>query len=117
MKVNRHTGDGGCGGGTTTAKIMINDSVSVCHTKAIRYPTGRTAVWKSDDQLQDCAEKEFNPKESKIYYTIKPTDNDRSYCIDEVVVIFDDQQLTKYKKVPSVIWRKGVSVTFDLTKQ
>ena len=116
MKVNSY---GGCGGGTTTAKIMINDrwSRSVCHTKAIRYPTGKTAVWKSDDQLQDCAENKFNPKESKIYYTIKPTDNDMRYCIDELVVIFDDQQSTKYMKVPANNWRKGVSETFHLTKQ
>ena len=68
MKVNPWTRDGGCGGGTTTAKIMINDSVSVCHTKAIRYPTGRTAVWKSKDQLQDCAENKFNPKESTFQH-------------------------------------------------
>ena len=117
MKVNSHTGSGGCGGGATTAKIMINDSVSVCHTKAIQYPTGKTVIWKSDDQLKDCAQNKFNPKESKIYYTIQPTDNAMDYCIDEVAVIFDDQELTKYKKKTADDWRKGVSDTSDLTKQ
>ena len=116
MKVHPHTGDGGCGGGTTTAKIMINDNVSVCHTKAIRYPTGRTAVWKSNDQLQDCAENKFNPKESKIYYTIKPTNKYTSYCIEEVAIIFDDPELTKYKMETDDKWRKG-SFKFVLTKQ
>ena len=117
MKVNPHTGSGGCGGGFTTAKIMINDSVSVCHTKAIQYPTGKTVIWKSDDQLKDCAQNKFNPKESKIYYTIQPTDNTMDYCIDEVAVIFDDQDLTKYMKETADDWRVGVSDTFDLTKQ
>ena len=117
MKVNPHTGAGGCGGGATTAKVMINDSVSVCHTKAIQYPTGKTVIWKSDDQLKDCAQNKFNPKESKIYYTIQPTDNAMDYCIDEVALIFDDQELTKYKKETDDKWRDGVSDTFDLTKQ
>ena len=116
MKVNDHTGGGGCGGGRYTTKIMINDTVSVCHTKAIRYPTGKTAVWKSDDQLKDCAENKFN-QESKIYFMIKPTDNDEDYCIDEVAVILDDQQRTKYMKKTNKRWRKGVSETFVLTKQ
>ena len=114
MKVNPHTGDGGCGGGTTTAKIMINDNVSSCHTKAIQYPTGTTVVWKSNDQLQDCAEKEFNPKESKIYYSIKPTDNYMYYCVDELVVIFDDRQSTKYMAFPGSKWRQG-EISFELT--
>ena len=117
MKVNSHTKSGGCGGGATTAKVMINDSVSVCHTKAIQYPTGKTVIWKSDDQLKDCAQNKFNPKESKIYYTIQPTDNAMDYCIDEVAVIFDNQELTEYKKETDDKWRKGVSDTFDLTKQ
>ena len=117
MKVNPHTGSGGCGGGATTAKVMINDTVSVCHTKAIIYPTGKTVIWKSDDQLKDCAQNKFNPKESKIYYTIQPTDNAMDYCIDEVAVIFDNQELTEYKKETDDKWRKGVSDTFDLTKQ
>ena len=117
MKVNPHTGGGGCGGGGTTAKIMIYDSVSVCHTKAIQYPTGKTAVWKSDDQLKNCAENKFDPKESKIYYRIKPTDNDRDYCVDEVVVILDDPKSTRYMKETDDKWRDGVSDTFDLTKQ
>ena len=116
MKVHPHTGDGGCGGGTTTAKIMINDNVSVCHTKAIRYPTGRTAVWKSDDQLQDCAKKEFNSKGSKIFYTIQPTDNDRWYCVVELVVIFDDQQSTKYMALPAAEWRQG-ELSIEITEQ
>ena len=117
MKVNSYTREGGCGGGSTTAKIMINDSVSVCHTKAIRYPTGKTAVWKSDDQLQDCAEIKFNPKESEITYTIKPTYKYISYCIDEVAIILDDQKSTKYMKETDDKWRDGVSDTFGLTKQ
>ena len=96
---------------------MINDSVSVCHTKAIQYPTGKTVIWKSDDQLNDCAQNKFNPKESKIYYTIQPTDNAMDYCIDEVAVIFDDQDLTKYMKETAHDWRVGVSETFDLIKQ
>ena len=128
MKVNPHTGGGGCGGGATTAKITINvinwfnmthydrDTVSVCHTKAIQYPTGKTAVWKSDDQLKDCTEIKVDPKESKLYFTIKPTDNDMDYCIDEVAVILDDQHLTKYMEVPTNEWRKGV-LSFGLTKQ
>ena len=119
MKVDPHTrGDGGtgCGGGTTTTKIMVNDSVSVCHTKAIQFPTGKTVVWQSEDQLKDCAEKKFNPKGSKIFYTIKPTDNDMDYCINEVSVIFDDQQLTSYMKVPKNVWRKG-AVRFLLTRR
>ena len=90
---------------------------SVCHTKAIRYPTGKTTVWKSDDQLQDCAENKFNPKESKIYYTIKPTNKYKRYCIDEVAVIFDDQELTKFMKETDDDWRTDVSETFELTKQ
>ena len=127
MKVNPHTRGGGCGGGTTTAKIMINVlnminmthyvGKSVCHTKAIRYPTGKTAVWKSDDQLQDCAEIKFNPKESEITYTIKPTYKYISYCIDEVAIILDDQKSTKYMKQTDEKWRKGMSDAFDLTKQ
>ena len=117
MKVNTHTASGGCGGGGTTAKIMINDSVSVCHTKAILYPTGKTVVWKSNDQLNNCSENKFNSKESKMFYTIQPTDNAMDYCIDEVAVIFDDQDLTKYKKETDDDWRVGVSDTFDLTKQ
>ena len=117
MKVNSHPGSGGCGGGATTAKIMINDSVSVCHTKAIQYPTGKTVIWKSDDQLKDCAQNKFNPKESKIYYTIQPTDNAMDYCIDEVAVIFDDQELTKLMKATADDWRTGVSDVLILTKQ
>ena len=113
MKVNPHTKSGGCGGGATTAKVMINDTVSVCHTKAIQYPTGKTVIWNSDDELKDCAQNKFNPKESKIYYTIQPTDNAMDYCIDEVAVIFDDQELTKYKKKTADDWRVGVSETFD----
>ena len=115
MKVNSWTKGGGCGGGNTTVKIMIKDRSSVCHTKAIQYPTGETVVWKSDNQLQDCAEKKFSPNKSKIYYTIKPTDNDRRYCIDELVVIFDDQQSTKYMALPESEWRKG-DLTFGLNK-
>ena len=117
MKVNPWTKDGGCGGGTTTASIMIFDGVSACHTKAILYPTGKTAVWRSDNQLKNCAENKFNPKKSKIYYRIKPTDNDRPYCIDEVAVIFDDQESTKYMKETDDDWRRGVSEKFVLTKQ
>ena len=112
-----YTGSRGCGGGATTTKIMINDILSVCHTKAIQYPTGKTVIWKSDDQLKDCAQNKFNPKVSKIYYTIQPTDNTMDYCIDEVAVIFDDQDLTKYMKETADDWRVGVSDTFDLTKQ
>ena len=107
MKVNSHTGSGGCGGGITTAKIMINDSVSVCHTKAIQYPTGKTVVWKSEDQLEDCAENKFNNEGSRIAYTIQPTDKDMDYCINEVSVIFDDQQLTKYMGKTDHKWREG----------
>ena len=125
MKVNPY---GGCGGvGTNRIKIMVNvlnminrthyDTESVCHTKAIQYPTGKTAVWKSDDQLKNCTEIKVNPKESKIYYTINPTNKNRRYCIDEVAVIFDDQESTKYMKETADDWRKGVSDTFDLTKQ
>ena len=126
MKVNPHTG---CGGGATTAKITINvinwfnmthydrDTVSVCHTKAIQYPTGKTAVWKSDDQLKNCTEIKVNPKESRIYYTINPTNKYRRYCIDEVAVIFDDQELTKFMKDTADDWRTGVSEKFYLTKQ
>ena len=117
MKVNSHTKSGGCGGGATTAKVMINDTVSVCHTKAIQYPTGKTAVWKSDDQLKDCTEIKVDPKESKLYYTIKPTNNYTLYCIDEVAVIFDDQELTKFMKETDDGWRTGVSRRFELTKQ
>ena len=127
MKVNPHTRGGGCGGGTTTAKIMINVlnminmthyvGKSVCHTKAIRYPTGKTAVWKSDDQLKNCTEIKANPQESKIYYTIKPTNKYTRYCIDEVAVIFDDQELTKFMKETDDGWRTGVSRRFELTKQ
>ena len=127
MKVNNYTGSGGCGGGRTTTRIMINvynminkthyDSESVCHTKAIQYPTGKTVVWKSDDQLQDCADIKFDPKEPKIYYTIKPTNKYMDYCIDEVAVILDDEQSTKYMKETDDKWRKDVSETFFLTKQ
>ena len=117
MKVYNWAKSGGCGGGNTTAKIMINDGVSVCHTKAIRYPAGKTAVWKSDDQLKDCAENKFNPKDSTIYYTIKPTSKYKNYCIDEVAVILDDEQSTKYRKETDYMWRLGDSETFDLTKQ
>ena len=117
MKVNPHTGGGGCGGSGTTAKIMIYDGVSVCHTKAILYPTGKTAVWKSVDQLENCAENKFSPKESIIYYRIKPTDIDNDYCVDEVAVILDDQKSTKYMKETDDKWRDGVSDTFGLTKQ
>ena len=117
MKVNSHTKSGGCGGGATTAKVMINDTVSVCHTKAIIYPTGKTVIWKSDDQLKDCTEIKVNPKDSQLDFTIIPTDNDMDYCIDEVAVIIEDQWSTKYMKVPANKWRKGVSETFDLIKQ
>ena len=117
MKVNPHTGGGGCGGSGTTAKIMIYDGVSVCHTKAILYPTGKTAVWKSVDQLKNCAENKFSPKESTIYYRIQPTDLDNDYCVDEVAVILDDQKSTKYMKETDDKWRDGVSDTFGLTKQ
>ena len=117
MKVNPHTKSGGCGGGATTAKVMINDTVSVCHTKAIIYPTGKTVIWKSDDQLKDCAENKFNPKDSTIYYTIKPTSKYKNYCIDEVAVILDDEQSTKYRKETDYKWRKGMSEKFELTKQ
>ena len=116
MKVNPYTRDGGCGGGITTAKIMINDSVSVCHTKAIQYPTGKTVVWQSEDQLKDCAETKFNPKASKIFYTVKPTDIDENYCINEVSVILDDQQLTEYMRVTDQRWRMG-SWRFLLTRR
>ena len=108
MKVNPYEG---CGGGSTTVKIMISDSAgSVCHTNAIRYPTGERVVWKSADQLKDCGGKKFN----NVYYTIKPTNSDMDYCIDEVAVIFDDQQLTKYTKKTNDEWRKGMSKTFVL---
>ena len=127
MKVNPYTRGGGCGGGTTTAKIMINvfntanithyDSMSACHTKAVQYPTGKTVVWKSDDQLKDCTEIKVNPKDSQLDFTIIPTDNYMSYCINEVAVIIDDQWSTKYMKVPANKWRQGVSETFGLTKQ
>ena len=111
MKVNPYEG---CGGGSTTVKIMISDSAgSVCNTKAIRYPTGERVVWKSAKQLKDCGEKKFNPQ-SIIYYTIKPTNNNMDYCIDEVAVIFDDHQLTKYTKKTDNEWRKGTSETFVL---
>ena len=119
MKVHPHTrGDSGtgCGGGTTTTKIMVNDSVSVCHTKAIQFPTGKTAVWNSDDQLKDCAENKFNPTESAIHYTIQPTNKYRKYCIEEVAVIFDDQELTKYMGTTDNKWRKGF-LTFALPKK
>ena len=111
MKVNPYEG---CGGGSTTVQIMISDSAgSVCHTKAIRYPTGERVVWKSANQLKDCGEKKF-VRQSKIYYTIKPTNNNTDYCIDEVAVIFDDQQLTNYTKKTDDDWRKGMSETFVL---
>ena len=116
MKVNSHTGSGGCGGGDTTAKIMVYDKVSVCHTKPIRYPTGQTVVWKFEDQLADCTKNKFDPKESKIYYRIKPTDIDEYYCVDEVAVVLDDQLSTKYMVETDDEWRDGVSETFTLTK-
>ena len=115
MKVHPHTWWGGCGGGSTTAKILISDGVSFCHTKAILYPTGKTAVWNSTDLLKDCAEKKFDPTISEIHYTIQPTDIYMYYCIEEVAVIFDDQQSTKYMKDTNDKWRKG-SQEFDLTK-
>ena len=119
MKVNSGTGWGGCGGGATTAEITISDVslMSLCHTKAMQYPTGKTAVWKSDDQLKNCTEIKVNPKESKIYFTIKPTNKYNFYCIDEVAVILDDEQSTKYRKETDYMWRLGDSETFDLTKQ
>ena len=89
---------GGCGGGITTAKILISDGVSFCHTKAILYPTGKTAVWNSTDLLKDCAEKKFDPTTSEIQYTIQPSAIYEDYCVEEVAVIFDDQQSTKYMK-------------------
>ena len=115
MKVDPHTGGGGCGGGNTTAKILISDGVSFCHTKDILYPTGETAVWNSTDLLKDCAENKFDPTKSEIQYTIQPSDIYRDYCVEEVAVIFDDQQLTKYMKDTDDKWRKG-SQEFDLTK-
>ena len=85
--------------------------MSTCHTKVVQYPTGKTVVWKSDDQLKNCTEIKVNPKDSQLDFTIMiiPTDNDMSYCINEVAVIIDDQWSTKYMKVPASKWRKGVS--------
>ena len=114
IKVNPHRN---CGGGATTVKIMIYDKAGAeCHTKAIQYPTGKKVVWNSNDQLKDCAEKKFNPKESKIYSKIKPTDNAMDYCIDDVAVILDNQNLTKYWEKTEDKWRKGTSDPFVLTK-
>merc|ERR1719278_1421619 len=106
MKVDPHTRGGGCGGGSTTAKIKISDGVSSCHTKGILYPTGKTAVWNSTDLLKDCGEKKFDPTTSEIHYTIQPTDESRGYCVEEVAVILDDQQSTKYMKVTDDKWRE-----------
>jgi len=114
MKVNPYEG---CGGGATTVKIKIyNNAGSICETKAIPYPVGAKIVWKSDDQLKSCAETKFDPIQSKMYYTIEPTDNNMYYCIDAVSVILNDQQLTNYIKKTDDKWRQGTSETFVLDK-
>ena len=115
MEIDPSTSSGGCGGGDTTAKILISDGVSTCQTEDILYPTGKTAVWNTTVLLKDCAENKFDPTTSEIHYTIQPTDKTMDYCVEEVAVIFDDQQSTKYMKDGPNQRRQGI-LEFDLTK-
>ena len=116
MEIDPSTTSGGCGGGDTTAKILISDGVSTCQTEDILYPTGKTAVWNTTVLLKDCAENKFDPTTSEIHYTILPTDKTMDYCVEEVAVIFDDQQSTKYTKDTTYHHRRQGILEFDLTK-
>merc|ERR1739838_643 len=105
MKIDPYTGKGGCGGDDTTVQIKIDNK---CTTQAKLYPVGTTVHWKSLEDLNDCATNNlFNPKTNILNFHIQPTDKDKYYCINEVVVVLDDQKSTKFTKETGDEWRDG----------
>merc|ERR1711962_343562 len=88
--------DGGCGGDDTTVQIKIDNK---CTTQAKLYPVGTTVHWTAPKDLKDCATNHvFNPKASRLSFHIQPTDKSKYYCINEVVVVLDDQKSTRFAK-------------------
>ena len=112
MKVNPHTGGGGCGGDETTVQISFNDGL--CRTAAKLYPVGTTVNWTSEDDLNNCSNQYGNILfEPKLLHRprsiqIQPTDKTEYYCIDKVEVVLEyKNSLVKYVKETDDKWRQG----------
>ena len=106
MKVNPHTGGGGCGGDDTTVQIQIGS----CNTTAKLYPTGTTVHWTAKDDLKNCPGVIYNPTDlhKPVGINILPTDKNKDYCIDEVEVVLEHQNSeVYYVKKTDDKWRLG----------
>ena len=108
MKVNPHTGGGGCGGDDTTVQIQIGSS---CNTTAKLYPTGTTVHWTAKDDLKNCpGDVIYDPTglNKPVGIKILPTDKNKDYCIDEVEVVLEHQNSeVYYVKKTDDKWRQG----------
>ena len=108
MKVNPHTGGGGCGGDDTTVQIQIGSS---CNTTAKLYPTGATVHWTAKDDLKNCpGDVIYDPTglNKPVGIKILPTDKNKDYCIDEVEVVLEHQNSeVYYVKKTDDKWRQG----------
>ena len=107
MKVNPHTGGGGCGGDDTTVQIQIG---KFCRTTAKLYPVGTIVHWTPEDGLKNCSAVMFEPNllHQPRSITIQPTDKTKHYCIDEVeVVLQNENTLLKFIKETDDKWRQG----------
>ena len=88
-----------------------------CTTQAKLYPVGTTVHWTAPKDLKDCATNHvFNPKASRLSFHIQPTDKSKYYCINEVVVVLDDQKSTRFAKETDDEWRDGDN-TISVPKQ
>ena len=107
VRINSTKAQWSCGGHTPILQIQINQNLQQCITNPKPYPTGRTVIWHTEDELNNCSGNIFDPKDLTIGIRVIPKDKNQYYCINLVEVVLDDKRSTTYPKQPRSFLKKG----------